>query len=65
MFDFNGDGRTDIGELFIGYHIFKDTTGGSQTKSEQAHGSRIDGWTVFVIVLFVWQILNILLGDGH
>ncbi len=28
MFDFNKDGHTDSGEKFIGYQIYKDTTGG-------------------------------------
>jgi hypothetical protein len=27
FFDFNGDGRTDIGEEWIAYQIFKDCTG--------------------------------------
>ena len=26
LFDFNGDGKTDIGEMFIAYKIFEEST---------------------------------------
>jgi len=27
LFDFNGDGKTDISEMFIAYKIFEESTG--------------------------------------
>lgn len=60
MFDFDGNGHTDSGEQFIGYQIFKDVTG-SDSGSSSSGGSRrggLDGFTVFIIILFVFWLLN-------
>ena len=56
MFDFNGDGHTDSGEHFIGYQIFKDVTSGSSSGG-YSHG-KIDGWTIFLIVIIGYAVLN-------
>jgi len=55
MFDFNGDGKTDTGEHFIGHEIYKNVTNGTP---RPAH--KIDGFMIFIIALFVWQILNLI-----
>ncbi len=57
MFDFNNDGKTDSGEHFIGYQIFKDTTKGS---SGSRRGHKIDGFDVVIIVAVIWGILNLI-----
>ena len=31
LFDFNGDGKTDLGEQYVGYKIFEDVTKDSGT----------------------------------
>ena len=61
MFDFNGDGRTDSGEQFTGYQIFKDTTQGFGN-SPKAHGVKLGLFDIIMIGLFVLEILNILCG---
>ena len=61
MFDFDGNGHTDSGEHFIGYQIFKDVSGSGSSGSGSSGGSRLgglDGFTLFVIVLFVFWLLN-------
>ena len=61
MFDFDGNGHTDSGEHFIGYQIFKDVTGPDSGAGPSGSGSRrggLDGFTVFIIVLFVFWLLN-------
>ena len=61
MFDFDGNGHMDSGEHFIGYQIFKDVTGSGSSGSGSSGGSRrggLDGFTVFIIVLFVFWLLN-------
>lgn len=63
MFDFNKDGRTDSGEQFIGYQIFKDTTKGMSNGAK--HSRRLDGWEKLIIALFVWQVLNLIIGGGR
>jgi len=61
MFDFNGDGHTDSGEQFTGYQIYKDVTGSNDSDSFRPRGGKkIDGFTIFLIVLFGWQILTFL-----
>lgn len=57
MFDFNGDGHTDIEEQFTGYQIYKDCT--DQSGGNSAPRSRkLDGFEIVIIVLFVWQVLT-------
>ena len=57
MFDFNGDGRTDSGEQFTGYQIFKDTTqGGTQ------RGGRLTTFDKIMIGLLIWQIISLFFG---
>ncbi len=59
MFDFNGDGHTDFGEQFIGYQIFKDAPGsGSGGGAPSGGRSQLSGWDIFLIVVFVYAILN-------
>ena len=59
LFDFDGNGHTDSGEQFIGYQIFKDVTGpGSSGSSGGSRRGGLDGFTVFIIVLFVFWLLN-------
>ena len=55
MFDFNGDGRTDMGEHFIGCQIFKDVTGPSSGGGKPR--GRTDGFTVFIVIVFVFWLL--------
>ena len=55
MFDFNGDGHLDTGEQFVGYQVYKDVTSGSSFGPQ--HG-RIDGWTIFLIVVIGYAVLN-------
>ena len=57
MFDFDGNGHTDSGEHFIGYQIFKDVTGSGFSGGGSRRGG-LDGFTVVVIVLFVFWLLN-------
>lgn len=60
MFDFNGDGRTDSGEQYTGYQIFKDTTGGFGNRPKT--GGKLGLFDIIMIGLFVLEILNILCG---
>ena len=65
MFDFNSDGKTDLGEEFIAYNIYKDVT-----KSSSSHGSypskpaktwrtRLEPWEIFLIIFFIiYELLN-------
>ena len=57
MFDFDGNGHTDSGEHFIGYQIFKDVTGSGSSGGSNRQGG-LDGFTVFIIVLFAFWLLN-------
>ena len=56
MFDFNGDGHTDSSEQFTGCQIFKDVTSGSSSGGCR-HG-KIGGWTIFLIVIIGYAVLN-------
>ena len=59
MFDFDGNGHTSFGEHFIGYQIFRDVTGsGSSGSSGGSRRGRLDGFTVFIIVLFAFWLLK-------
>ena len=61
MFDFDGNGHTDSGEHFIGYQIFKDVTGSGSSGSGSSgynRGGKMDGFTVVIIVLFAFWLLN-------
>jgi hypothetical protein len=79
MFDFNEDGKTDIGEQFIGYQIYKDVTGDDASSdgedggtdgdasggngsfkipAPRVGGKKLDGFTIFLIVLFGYAILS-------
>lgn len=53
--DLNGDGHLDTGEQFVGYQVYKDVTSGSSFGPQ--HG-RIDGWTIFLIVVIGYAVLN-------
>ena len=62
MFDFNGNGSTDLGEQFIAYNIYKDVT-----KSSSAHGSYpaktwrtgLEPWEIFMIIfIIIYELLN-------
>ena len=59
MFDFNDDGKTDAGEEFIGYQIFKDVTNSS---SGGGYRGKLDGFTVIMIVLIGYAVLNTICG---
>ncbi len=56
--DFNGDGKVDAGEDFIGYQIYKDVTGPSPTFGSGRSRGKLDGCTVFLIVVIAYAILN-------
>ncbi len=56
MFDFNGDGHTDNGEQFIGCQVFKDVSSGSSGGG--CRRGRLDGWTIFLIVIIAYAVLN-------
>lgn len=60
MFDFNGDGHMDSGEQFVGYQIFKDVTSGSSS-GRSRHG-KLDGWSIFLIVIIGYAVLNTICG---
>ena len=56
--DFNGDGKVDTGEQFIGYQIFQDVT-----KEHKAPTHRkLDGFEIFLLILFAYWILNTIAG---
>jgi len=57
--DFNGDGKVDTGEQFIGYQIFQDVTG--QNHNTPTH-RKLDGFEIFLLILFVYWILNTIAG---
>lgn len=61
MFDFNGDGRTDSGEQYTGYQIFKDTTDGFGNRPKTG-GGKLGLFDIIMTGLFVLEILNILCG---
>lgn len=61
MFDFNGDRRTDSGEQYTGYQIFKDTMDGFRNRPKTL-GGRLGLFDIIVIGLFVLEILNTLFG---
>lgn len=58
MFDFDGNGHVDCGEQFIGYRIFQDVKSGSSGSK----GRRVDGWTVFIIILVGYELLKMICG---
>ena len=59
MFDSDGNDHTSFEEHFIGYQIFRDVTGsGSSSSSGGSHRGRLDGFTVFIIVLFAFWLLK-------
>ncbi len=61
MFDFNGDGKTDLGEQYTGYKIFEDVT-----KSGPSGGSaprvKLSGFDIVIIVLIAYCLLNTICG---
>ena len=57
MFDFDGNGHTDSGEYFFGCQIFNDVTRSDSSGGSSRRGG-LDGFTVVVIVLFVFWLLN-------
>ena len=56
MFDFDGNGHTDSGEQFIGYQVFRDVTGSGSSGGSRR--GKTDGFTVFIVVLFAFWLLN-------
>ena len=60
MFDFNGDGHTDVGEEFMAYQIYEDMT---EKKTDSLpprtfpQAEKLDGWDIIIIILFACQIL--------
>ena len=59
MFDFNGDGKNDTGEHFIGYEIYEDVTGNTGNRFPR-QTNKTDGFTIFIIAIIVWQVLSII-----
>lgn len=59
MFDFNNDGHTDTGEHYTGYQIFQDVTGKGSNGSSGGSGTRLSGVDIFLIILFIYAILNL------
>ena len=57
MFDFNEDGKTDTGEQFIGYEIYKDVTSNFNIGTSRPV-RKLDGITIFIIVILLWQVLT-------
>ena len=57
--DFNGDGKVDTGEQFVGYQIFQDVIG--QRQSAPVH-RKLDGFEIFLLILFAYWILNTIAG---
>lgn len=60
MFDFNDDGHVDAGEQYIGYQIFKDVTDSSS--DGKCSRGRLDGFTIFMIILIGYAVLNTICG---
>ena len=58
MFDFNGDGHTDSGEQYVGYKIFEDVTGSGSSGNSAPRGKRVDGFTIFIIIIVAYWLLN-------
>ena len=60
MFDFNGDGHTDLGEQYTGYKIFEDVT-----KTGPSGGTprgKLSGFDIFMIALIAYCLLNMICG---
>ena len=61
--DLNGDGRMDLGEQFIGYRVFQETT--CNKGNPPAHVSRIrkpDGFELFILILLAYEIFHFIAG---
>ena len=61
MFDFNGDGKTDLGEEYIAYKIYEDCTkdvGSSSSPQFSPRTRKLSGTDIFCIVVFAYAILK-------
>ncbi len=60
MFDFNRDGHTDAGEEFMAYKIFEDMTEKETSTPLKIppRARKLDGFDIFIIILFAYQILS-------
>lgn len=60
MFDFNGDGKIDTGEQFVGYQLFQDMTDGNQGEQQfhAARSGKLDGFEIFILILLAYQVLS-------
>lgn len=59
--DFNGDGKVDSGESFIGYQIYQDVT--KTSKQPQHHTPtrrKLDGFDIFIILLLAFEVLKLI-----
>lgn len=56
--DFNGDEKVDTGEQFVGYQIFQDVTKEYRSPVHR----KLDGFEIFLIILFAYWILNTIAG---
>ena len=59
MFDFNGDGKTDLGEEFLAYNIYEDVTKSNSnhhsfpTIPAKKRGIGLDRWQIILIIFIV------------
>ena len=61
MFDSNGDGRTDTGEEYTAYRIHEDMAGNktdSLPRKNTRRSGKLDGFSIFIILLFVYQVFH-------
>jgi hypothetical protein len=56
MFDFNGDGKTDLDEQYTAYKIYEDVTKDSGTPAP-ARG-KFSGFDILILCLIGYAILN-------
>ena len=60
--DFNGDGKVDAGEGYMGYQVYKDVTDFKPSSSGTRRSGRLDGFDIFLIIVFAYWILNTVCG---
>ena len=59
MFDFNSDGKTDLGEEFIAYNIYEDVTKSNPnhhsflTTPAKKRGIGLERWQIILIIFIV------------
>jgi hypothetical protein len=64
FFDFDQNGKVDLGEQYAAYRIFEDCTkdsGGTfNSPSPVVRGRKLSGFDIFLIVLLVYEVLKLI-----